>query len=130
MLYVVFACTRLPWPLTFTSQYFEFDAYRDMLVGYKPPAVVKVDELLTGQQPQVWRISEYHLYESAAIAHRENIRAELSPPAPVPTWPIGPLPTGPALNAHLPERSRFREIDGGLEVHLHGRPEVDCLYYK
>ncbi|KAG8939564.1 hypothetical protein FRC00_013801 [Tulasnella sp. 408] len=134
------------WEGRFT--FLEFDQYRDMLVGFKLPPIVKVDELLSGQQPQVWKVNEYHLIRSAAEEYRKRNESETtngmrsSPEAsssrmspvmrsrrsPVDTRPIEPLPIGHALNAHLPVGCRFVEVPGGLEVHEAGKS--GCLFYK
>ncbi|KAG8894229.1 hypothetical protein FRC01_013103 [Tulasnella sp. 417] len=136
------------WEGRFT--FLEFDQYRDMLVGFKLPPIVKVDELLGGQQPQVWKVNEYHLIRSAAEEYRKRAESETngmrsSPEAssssssrmspvmragrsPVDATPIEPLPIGHALNAHLPVGCRFVEVPGGLEVHEAGKP--GCLFYK
>ncbi|KAG8952156.1 hypothetical protein FRC04_005156 [Tulasnella sp. 424] len=135
------------WEGRFT--FLEFDQYRDMLVGYKLPPIVKVDELLGGQQPQVWKVNEYHLTRAATEAYRKRAESEStamrsSPEAsssssrmsplmrsrrsPVDTTAIEPLPIGHALNAHLPVGCRFVEVPGGLEVHEAGKP--GCLFYK
>jgi len=101
--------------------YFEFDAYRDMLVGAKPPSIVKVDELFRGTQPQVWRISEYHLRASSAT------RQQTTPTEPRISDTIEPPQAGSALNAHFPTRCRLAEVPGGLEFHQEGK---DCLFYE
>ncbi|KAG8994385.1 hypothetical protein FRB90_000446, partial [Tulasnella sp. 427] len=133
------------WEGRFT--FLEFDQYRDMLVGFKLPPIVKVDELLGGQQPQVWKVNEYHLTKSGAEAYRRRAAAEsemrsspeassssrMSPimrmrQSPPESTSIEPLPVGHALNAHLPAGCRFVEVPGGLEVHEVGKSA--CLFYK
>ncbi|KAG8908236.1 hypothetical protein FRB99_008301 [Tulasnella sp. 403] len=128
--------------------YFEFDAYRDMLAGQHPPAIVQMDELVMGQQPQVWRVSEYHLYASSA---RKTV-PELSPTTSTlkaidaininspdgsgsglegsssSAEEIRPLSVGPAINAHVPLRTRFVEVPGGIYVFEEGK--VGHLFYR
>ena len=107
-----------------------------MLVGHPPPVVVNHHDLTLGQQPQVWRINEYHLYASSS-SYKPRVRStSISSPNPAvtpndlqtPSGHVLPLPTGPALNAHIPEGARFEEVSDGLEVYLEG--SKDCLFYK
>ena len=116
----------------------EFDSFRDMLLGQRPPAIIKVDGLLSGQQPQIWRIEEYHLYASTAAAYtpfptspvtegRHPQFTEGEEKKRVPSV-IEPIPTGPALNAHLPTTCRFVSVSGGIEVSKD--PNSPPLFYK
>ena len=107
-----------------------------MLIGYKPPAQVPVSELLTGQQTQVWRIDEYHLFESTAHSHRKGKQAAASNSPSAFTnsteddsREVERLATGHALNAHIPHRCRFVEVPGGIEVFEEGKRE-EGLFYK
>lgn len=112
-------------------QYLEFDAFRDMLVGLTPPSLVPEHELLTGQQHQLWRTKEFHLYASSAAEYLKRIRDAEESTGNAPSalsQKLAILSTGPALNAFIPERTLFKEVPGGLEVYEPGK--LGCLFYR
>jgi len=89
-----------------------------MLLGQKPSELVQEHELLMGQQHQVWKTKEFHLYQPSVATpttdHAGSGQAMLS--------------IGPALNAFFPERTLMQQVSGGLEVYEPGKAEH--LFYK
>ncbi|KAG8872205.1 hypothetical protein FRB97_007876 [Tulasnella sp. 331] len=114
--------------------YLEFDAFRDMLVGYNnPQELVQEHELLTGQQHQIWRTKEFHLYSSGVTDYLRRTPPEsydhaLPDADPEDDSSSVILSTGPALNAFFPEKTLLREAHGGLEVYEPGKQGY--LFYK
>ncbi|KAG9030534.1 hypothetical protein FRB95_003863 [Tulasnella sp. JGI-2019a] len=113
--------------------YLEFDAFRDMLVGCSDPQeLVQEHELLMGQQHQIWRIREFHLYTSGVTEYlRRSPPQSYDPALPTAETETDPsviLSTGPATNAFFPEKTLLQEANGGLEVYEPGKQGF--LFYK
>ncbi|KAG8933634.1 hypothetical protein FRC02_011457 [Tulasnella sp. 418] len=125
--------------------FFDFDAFQDMLVGTASAGMDQNPNVL-GQQPQVWRIQEYHWVPSLSSYNTRNTESQRSPispmhrsNAPIPSSPetgksvlddveVGPLPSGPPLNAHMPVGTRMEEVPGGIEVYQ--PTKRGCLFYR